>query len=76
MLNSLHKYQPRVHIVRVGSGLKKTIATFTFPETTFVAVTAYQNEEVCASLNLYYLLMLVTRLFKKIKYFTHLYLEK
>ena len=46
MLNSLHKYQPRVHIVKVGNGEKKTVATYTFPETQFVAVTAYQNEEV------------------------------
>lgn len=47
MLNSLHKYQPRVHIVKVGSREeKKTICTHGFPETQFVAVTAYQNEEV------------------------------
>ena len=46
MLNSLHKYQPRIHIVRVGNGEKKSIATYTFESTQFVAVTAYQNEEV------------------------------
>ena len=50
MLNSLHKYQPRVHIVKVGAqGDKKTILTQAFNETQFVAVTAYQNEEVSAS---------------------------
>ena len=49
MLNSLHKYQPRVHIVKVvGNGEKKTVATYAFPETQFVAVTAYQNEEITA----------------------------
>ena len=47
MLNSLHKYQPRIHIVKVGQKEeKRTISTHEFPETQFVAVTAYQNEEV------------------------------
>ena len=47
MLNSLHKYQPRIHIVKVGQkDEKRTISTHEFPETQFVAVTAYQNEEV------------------------------
>ncbi len=47
MLNSLHKYQPRIHIVKVGhKDEKRTISTHAFPETQFVAVTAYQNEEV------------------------------
>lgn len=47
MLNSLHKYQPRIHIVKVGAqGDKKTLATQSFTETQFIAVTAYQNEEV------------------------------
>uniref|UniRef100_A0A672S920 T-box transcription factor T n=1 Tax=Sinocyclocheilus grahami TaxID=75366 RepID=A0A672S920_SINGR len=45
MLNSLHKYEPRVHIVRVG-GPQRMITTHSFPETQFIAVTAYQNEEV------------------------------
>ena len=45
MLNSLHKYEPRVHIVRVGSE-QRHIVTYPFPETSFIAVTAYQNEEV------------------------------
>lgn len=49
MLNSLHKYQPRVHILKVGGeGEKKTLATQAFHETQFVAVTAYQNEEITA----------------------------
>ena len=46
VLNSLHKYQPRVHILRVGEGVQKTVASHSYPETQFVAVTAYQNEEV------------------------------
>ena len=51
MLNSLHKYQPRIHVVKVGSrDEKKTIFTHSFPETQFVAVTAYQNEEVGVTL--------------------------
>ncbi|XP_036326322.1 T-related protein-like [Rhagoletis pomonella] len=45
MLNSLHKYEPRVHLVRVGSE-QRHVVTYTFPETQFIAVTAYQNEEV------------------------------
>lgn len=45
MLNSLHKYEPRIHIVRVG-GPRKMITSHSFPETQFIAVTAYQNEEV------------------------------
>lgn len=45
MLNSLHKYEPRVHLVRVGSEDRRLL-TYPFPETQFIAVTAYQNEEV------------------------------
>ncbi|GAB0186972.1 T-box transcription factor T [Grus japonensis] len=46
MLNSLHKYEPRIHIVRVG-GPQRMITSHSFPETQFIAVTAYQNEEGC-----------------------------
>ncbi|XP_055745525.1 T-box transcription factor T [Salvelinus fontinalis] len=45
MLNSLHKYEPRVHIVRVG-GPQRMMTSHSFPETRFIAVTAYQNEEI------------------------------
>lgn len=45
MLNSLHKYEARVHIVRVGTD-ERRILTYAFPETQFIAVTAYQNPEV------------------------------
>ena len=62
MLNSLHKYEPRVHIVRVAGGggvpadigghnqhqQQQQVWTFPFPPTQFVAVTAYQNEDVTA----------------------------
>ncbi|EPY73840.1 t-box transcription factor TBX19-like protein [Camelus ferus] len=44
MLNSLHKYEPQVHIVRVG-GAHRMVMNCSFPETQFIAVTAYQNEE-------------------------------
>lgn len=48
MLNSLHKYEPRIHIVKVG-GIQKMISSQSFPETQFIAVTAYQNEEVAGA---------------------------
>lgn len=48
MLNSLHKYEPRIHIVKVG-GVQKMISSQSFPETQFIAVTAYQNEEVAGA---------------------------
>ena len=56
MLNSLHKYEPRVHVVRVPPAAghaadtcgQQQQWTFPFPATQFVAVTAYQNEDVTA----------------------------
>lgn len=49
MLNSLHKYEPRIHIIRVGAPeSNRTVVSHSFPETQFIAVTAYQNEEVRA----------------------------
>lgn len=50
ILNSMHKYQPRFHIVRANDILKlpySTFRTYVFPETEFIAVTAYQNDKVC-----------------------------
>lgn len=52
ILNSMHKYQPRIHIIRKTSttpnpltSLKMTDhKTFSFSETGFIAVTAYQNQ--------------------------------
>uniref|UniRef100_A0A3B5L690 T-box domain-containing protein n=1 Tax=Xiphophorus couchianus TaxID=32473 RepID=A0A3B5L690_9TELE len=49
ILNSMHKYQPRFHIVRANDIMKlpySTFRTYVFPETEFIAVTAYQNEKV------------------------------
>ncbi|TMS40203.1 hypothetical protein L596_006611 [Steinernema carpocapsae] len=55
ILNSMHKYQPRIHIVRrdrnkpmtssrVESLQDEEYKTFQFSETQFMAVTAYQNQ--------------------------------
>jgi hypothetical protein len=38
----MHKYIPRIHVVEEG----KSLSTFTFDETIFTAVTAYQNERI------------------------------
>lgn len=49
ILNSMHKYHPRFHIVRTDSIMKLpycTFQTYVFPETEFIAVTAYQNEMI------------------------------
>ncbi|XP_013788318.2 T-box transcription factor TBX3-like, partial [Limulus polyphemus] len=49
ILNSMHKYQPRFHLVRANDILKlpySTFRTYVFKETEFIAVTAYQNEKV------------------------------
>ncbi|XP_071801576.1 T-box transcription factor T homolog [Asterias amurensis] len=47
MLNSLHKYEPRIHVIRVGGPEKqRLLRSFAFPETRFIAVTAYQNEDI------------------------------
>ena len=48
MLNSLHKFEPRLHIIKVeaNSDLNRIIKTVNLPLTQFMAVTAYQNEEV------------------------------
>ncbi|XP_056671094.1 uncharacterized protein LOC130457049 [Monodelphis domestica] len=52
LLKSHHKYQPRLHIEEVRDGkqhmpVSSSLShTFTFPETEFIAVTAYQNSEI------------------------------
>jgi hypothetical protein len=43
ILNSMHKYVPRLHIM---DEKRKTISTIVFKEAVFTAVTAYQNELV------------------------------
>jgi len=52
ILNSMHKFQPRVYLVMRAAGEngpvtdieKEKYRTFVFPETQFTAVTAYQNQ--------------------------------
>ena len=49
MLNSMHKYQPRFHVAKVGEIYKlpwTSFKTFVFKENEFIAVTAYQNDKV------------------------------
>ncbi|KAJ8350928.1 hypothetical protein SKAU_G00260580 [Synaphobranchus kaupii] len=56
ILHSMHKYQPRVHVIRkdFSSDLSPTkpvpngegVCTFSFPETVFTTVTAYQNQQI------------------------------
>ena len=54
----MHKYQPRIHLVRkrddanaVQSLETEEFRTFVFPETVFIGVTAYQNQLVRYSLH-------------------------
>jgi hypothetical protein len=47
----MHKYQPRFHVVRVNhiNPVQLKVGNWTtciFPETEFMAVTAYQNQQV------------------------------
>ena len=52
ILNSMHKYQPRVRLMLKRdaksfiSDVEQHHKTFVFPETVFIAVTAYQNQLV------------------------------
>uniref|UniRef100_A0A8C9XT41 T-box domain-containing protein n=1 Tax=Sander lucioperca TaxID=283035 RepID=A0A8C9XT41_SANLU len=49
ILNSMHRYQPRFHIVQASDVLSlpySTFRTYAFWETQFIAVTAYQNHEI------------------------------
>ncbi|XP_062855380.1 T-box transcription factor 16 [Trichomycterus rosablanca] len=49
ILHSMHRYHPRFHIVQADdlySVRWSVFQTFTFPETTFTAVTAYQNTKI------------------------------
>ncbi|XP_022194884.1 T-box transcription factor TBX1-like isoform X2 [Nilaparvata lugens] len=52
ILNSMHRYQPRFHVLYIppgGSSTGSTVdnfKTFVFPETRFTAVTAYQNQRI------------------------------
>ncbi|KAK2524091.1 Tbx18 [Columba guinea] len=56
ILHSMHKYQPRVHVIRKDCGddlspIKpipsgEGVKAFSFPETVFTTVTAYQNQQI------------------------------
>ncbi|XP_062843987.1 T-box transcription factor TBX10 [Trichomycterus rosablanca] len=52
ILNSMHRYQPRLHVVLVDQcrnshlSVHRNFCTFSFPETRFIAVTAYQNHRI------------------------------
>lgn len=61
----MHKYIPRLHILPVNHSFQydskfsaqafEHVNTFVFPETQFIAVTAYQNEKVSDWRNSIYL---------------------
>jgi len=45
----MHKYQPRFHLIRASDFFKMAynrFRSYSFIETQFIAVTAYQNEKV------------------------------
>lgn len=49
ILHSMHRYHPRFHLVQADDLFSvrwSVFQTFTFPETSFMAVTAYQNNKV------------------------------
>ncbi|KAL6467714.1 hypothetical protein MHYP_G00233910 [Metynnis hypsauchen] len=52
ILNSMHRYQPRLHVVLVDQRkdsqhtAHRNFCTFSFTETRFIAVTAYQNHRI------------------------------
>ncbi|KAG2468138.1 TBX18 factor, partial [Polypterus senegalus] len=73
ILHSMHKYQPRVHIIRKECGDElspvKTVPSgdgvraFSFPETVFTTVTAYQNQQLFIVINIILIIILkITRL--------------
>ena len=49
ILSSMHRYMPRLHIVQASDSYSirtGPLSTFVFEETAFIAVTAYQNDQV------------------------------
>ncbi|XP_044540117.1 T-box transcription factor TBX22-like, partial [Gracilinanus agilis] len=55
ILQSMHKYKPRVHVIvqdsrfdlaQIQSLPAEGVQTFSFPETEFTTVTAYQNQQI------------------------------
>lgn len=53
ILHSLHRYQPRLHVIEARDVLRWSGGqhTFVFPETQFITVTAYQNNKVWMRFN-------------------------
>ena len=52
----MHKYQPRIHVVQANDIFTmrwNSFNTYAFDETSFIAVTAYQNEQVLFFGNFY-----------------------
>lgn len=58
ILQSMHKYKPRVHIIKHNPRMDLSqiqslpadgVHSFSFPETEFTTVTAYQNQQVTLS---------------------------
>ncbi|XP_056248740.1 MAX dimerization protein MGA a isoform X5 [Seriola aureovittata] len=51
ILHPMHRYLPRLHVVQTDKAAKDiklngpSVVTFTFPQTEFIAVTAYQNSQ-------------------------------
>ncbi len=51
ILHPMHRYLPRLHVVQTDKAVKDiklndpSVVTFTFPQTEFIAVTAYQNSQ-------------------------------
>jgi len=53
----MHKYIPRLHIIQTFNSSKPTfdnVNIFVFPETQFIAVTAYQNDNVNKRFDFFY----------------------
>ncbi|KAM4528237.1 T-box-containing protein TBX6L-like [Odontesthes bonariensis] len=49
ILHSMHRYYPRFHVIQADSPYTVrwgSVQTFSFPETVFTAVTAYQNPKI------------------------------
>ncbi|XP_031557744.1 T-box transcription factor TBX15-like isoform X2 [Actinia tenebrosa] len=55
ILHSMHKYQPRIHVIKKKDTIDACVdverpcserTTFSFPETVFTTVTAYQNQQI------------------------------
>ena len=64
----MHRYQPRLHVIYIippgeDNNATENFKTFIFPETKFMAVTAYQNHRVRI------LLYLQTKLFHILIFF-------